>query len=51
MMFHGRIYDKMRFLFPGVNDTFGFFDCFVDSINEPESIVTISSEMFNSSIN
>lgn len=51
MMIHGRLNNKMRFLFPGVNDAFEFLDCFVnDSANEPEFIVTISSELFNSSI-
>ena len=51
MMIHGRFNNKMRFPYPGVNDTLEFFDCFVnDSANEPEFIVTISSELFNSSI-
>lgn len=50
MMIHGRFNNKMRFLFPGVNDTLEFLDCFVDSTNESEPIITISSELFNSSI-
>lgn len=50
MMIHGRLNNKMRFLYPGVNDILGSLDCFIDSANEPEFIVTISSELFNSSI-
>lgn len=49
MMIHGRFNNKMRFLYSVVVISESF-DCFVvDSANESESIVTISSELFNSS--